>query len=179
MHRVDPRSREQEFRPSIARIRELPTAPIGNLRRTYWWLRKTFFTRPRSRSDSVVVRLSPKTIKSRLGKRYFEPGWEFSYQYRDEILNMRRVEYDDALSNYTSEVPSHLDWWQVHIRGYPYPSDSSSPKHLELTAHFEPEPTEYPDEHVSKRYIDLDRGMETLLEILDNTNTNYRFKEIE
>ncbi|MFB6256976.1 MAG: hypothetical protein ABEH58_09685 [Haloplanus sp.] len=77
-----------------------------------------------------------------------------SYHYHNEIVNVRRVQYIDG-------HPSGLDWWQTHIRGYDHPDG------LELTAHLEPEPAEHPDAHLNGEFIDVRRGNETLVGILE------------
>jgi hypothetical protein len=94
-----------------------------------------------------------------LGRHNFEPGWELSYHYRGEILNLRRVEYVDHSSG--------LEWWQVHLRGYDHPDG------LELAAHFETEPSEHPDAHAEMFGLDVDRGMATLTELLDEHGIEY------
>lgn len=117
----------------------------------------------------MIVPHSKPELRELFGRNYFEPGWETSYQYRNELLNYRRVEYDDE------QFPA-IDWWQVHIRGYPHDSDGNdASSQVELTAHYEPEPVEYPDAHVSTDYIDLDRGMESMQEVLDARDIDYEF----
>lgn len=143
----------------IDNLRHLVDVPLLNLRRSIWWIRKTFFTRPRSNAPSIVVPLSDAETTHMLGRHYFEPGWEMSYHYRGEILNLRRVEYVDH--------PSGFEWWQVHIRGYYHPDG------IELAAHFETEPSEHPGAHIDLFGLDVDRGMETLMDLLDTEEIEY------
>lgn len=82
-----------------------------------------------------------------------------SYNYRDEILNVRRIERFAHSSGF--------EWWQVHIRGYAHVDG------IELTAHFEPEPRRHPRAHIALSNLDIDRGMETLLELLDCHEIEY------
>ena len=82
-----------------------------------------------------------------------------SYNYRNEILNVRRIE--------RSAHPSGFEWWQVHIRGYAHVDG------IELTAHFEPEPRRHPRAHITLFGLDIDRGMEALLEFLDRHGIEY------
>ena len=172
MNRVESSSDERQFKPSIDRIRNITSAPLTNLRLVLWWLRNTFWTRPRSKSTSVVVALSKSELTARLGKSHFEPGWELSYQYRGEILNLRRVEY--SRDHKWIETSPDINWWQVHIRGYDVPRETpGDPSKLELTAHFEPEPTEHPDAHVRLDHIDGERGMSVLTSFLDEQNIEY------
>ncbi len=122
-------------------------------------MRKTFFTKPRSSTRSLTVPLSVAEVTRLLGQHHFEPGWELSYHYRGEILNLRRVEY--------VAHPSGLEWWQVHLRGYDHPDG------LELAAHFETEPSEHPDTHIETVGLDVDRGMATLTDLLDEHDVEY------
>lgn len=172
MDRIDPTETEpSRFEPSMDRIKRIAEAPYANLRLSGWWIRKTFFTRPRSNTDLLRVPLAKPELRELFGHNYFEPGWETSYQFRNEIFNVRRVEYD-------AEEHPPLDWWQVHIRGYPLPPEQGEAAHqLELTAHYEPEPVEHPDAHISKEYIDSTRGMEAMRQILDDNDVEYDYVE--
>jgi hypothetical protein len=62
-----------------------------------------------------------------------------------------------------------LPWWQVHIRGYRH----DDPSGLELTAHFEAEPAEHPEEHLEHLGIDVARGNAVLRRILDEAGVEY------
>jgi len=106
----------------LERLRHLPGTPLASLRRSVWWIRKTFFTRPRPGNPGYVVPLTEDDVKRLLGRHYFDPGWEFSYSYRHEVVNLRRVEFYDH--------PDYLEceWWQVHIRGYDHPRGSNAPR---------------------------------------------------
>lgn len=149
----------------LDRIRHLPEGPLKMARLSLWWLRKTFFSKPKPPNPAVFVELTESEIVGLLGQEYFEPGWEISYSYRNEALNLRRVEY----------VPDHelgFTWWQVHIRGYEAAGDR-----FELAAHFELEPTEYPRSHINKVGIDVPRGNRALMEILDERGVAYDYLE--
>lgn len=145
------------------RLRHIHQAPLANLRRSIWWVRKTFFTKPRRDTAAFHVDVTKPEVVRLFGRRHFEPGWELSYNYLGEILNLRRVEYDDD---------GLYDWWQVHIRGYPLADGG-----IELTAHFETDPSEHPDAHVRLYGLDVERGMEVVGEILDDEAVEYRYLE--
>ena len=145
----------------VDRLRHLHTAPLNNLRHSLWWVRKTFFTKPRSVTAAYIVDLTKPEIVGLFGRNYFEPGWELSYNYLGEVLNLRRVEYVD-------DGPH--DWWQVHIRGYPHRDGG-----IELTAHFETDPSEHPDAHVRLYGLDVDYGMEVIRTILEDEGVDYRY----
>jgi hypothetical protein len=145
----------------LGRLRHLPETPLKALRRSFWWVRKTFFSKPKPENPAVVVDISEAEAEAFLGERFFEPGWELSYHYHNEIVNVRRVQY-------ISDHPSGLEWWQTHIRGYDHPEG------LELTAHLEPEPAEHPDAHVDGDYIDVPRGNATLVGILEEAGVEFR-----
>jgi hypothetical protein len=149
----------------VERLRHLPETPLASLRRSIWWFRKTFFTKPRPGNAGFVVPLTEDEAERLLGRHYFDPGWEFSYSYRHEILNLRRVEFFDH-----PDYPEY-EWWQVHVRGYDHPDG------IELTAHFETEPTENPDAHVDMVGLELERGMDALENVLDEEGIEYRLRE--
>jgi hypothetical protein len=138
----------------IGRLRHLPEKPLRALKWSFWWLRKTFFSKPKPENPAVVVDMDEAGAEAFLGEHFFEPGWEMSYHYHNEIVNVRRVQY-------VGDHASGLRWWQTHIRGYDHPGG------LELTAHFEPEPAEHPDAHLDGEFIDVPRGNATLVGILE------------
>lgn len=145
------------------RLEHLPEGPLKMGKRILWWLRKTVFTKDKPANPAVFVDLDERAIVEILGQQYFEPGWEISYSYRNESLNLRRVQY----------VPDHplgFEWWQVHVRGY-----EITPNRFELAAHFELEPTEYPSLHVKHVGIDVDRGNEELMRIFDEEGVEYEY----
>ena len=132
----------QRLSTDLKRIRHLPEGPLKAVRLSLWWLRKTFFTKPKPDNPAVFVRLTNQELVELLGREYFEPGWELSYSYRNETLNLRRVEYVAA-------HPLGYEWWQVHLRGYLHEAGSRFEEDtFELAAHFEVEPTEYPSAHI-------------------------------
>ena len=143
----------------IVHARQIRHLPLKSLRGSFWWLRKLCFTRPRSLEPSVVVTESREAVTDLLSRNDFVPGWAVSYNYRDEILNCRRIEH---LAH-----PSGLDWWQIHVRGYAHADG------IELTAHFEPEPRRHPRAHITLSGLDIDRGMDALLELLDSHRVDY------
>ena len=134
------------------RLRNLPHGILGRLIPLLWWIRKTFFSKPKPANLGVLVERPLDEITTILGRNHFEPGWELSYNYHNEILNLRRVEYDPSV------LPG-CEWFQVHIRGYQYDETR-----LELAAHFETEPTEHPDMHINEIGIDVERGNVALMD---------------
>lgn len=107
------------FDTDRGRLRHIAEAPLKNLRFSLWWIRKTFFTKQRSTTDSVIVSRTKPELKELFGEHFSEPCWETSYHYKHEILNYRRVQYDD-------EQSPPIEWWQVHIRGYTYATNAST-----------------------------------------------------
>lgn len=141
------------------RLLHIHEAPLRNIRHSYWWIRKTFFTRSRSPVPSYVVSLSKRELQMLFGKRHFEPGWELSYHYHGEVLNLRRIEWRDH---------DDYNWWQVHIRGFNHDDG------IELTAHFETEPSEHPDAHIGLEGLDVSTGMNEIKTILVEEGISYR-----
>lgn len=145
--------------PPTATVRQARQLPLKSLRGSLWWFRKLCFTRSRPSEPSIIVPQSKEVITGLLSRNDFVPGWTVSYNYRDEILNFRRIE---RLGD-----PSGFEWWQVHIRGYAHPEG------IELTAHFEPEPRRHPRAHITLSSLDIGHGMKTLLELLDCHEVGY------
>lgn len=146
------------------RLRHIHKAPLRNLRLSLWWIRKTFFTKPRTPTPSYAIDMQKPEIVRMFGRRHFEPGWELSYNYHGEILNLRRIVYVDN---------EKYQWWQVHVRGYTYK------KGIELTAHYETEPAEHPDAHINLHGIDVSHGMSVVKDILESENIDYQRLEPE
>lgn len=139
---------------------KLTDTVLRDLRRLVVSARGRFFTRPKPPEPALVVDRTTDEVERVLGEAHFAPNWDMSFAYFGEVVNLRRVEY----------VPDHslpYHWWQVHVRGYHHP------KGLELTAHFETNPSEYPDAHVDRVGIDVPRGLETLRTVLDGADVGY------
>lgn len=154
-----PRTREAMY-SVLERLSHVHEAPLLNARKSLWWLRKTFFTRPRSECPAFRIPAGKAELVRLLGRHHFSPGWELSYNYHGEVLNMRRAEYHDHASGRV--------WWQVHVRGYEGPDGT-----LELTSHFETDPSEHPDAHVRLVGLDVGRGMCELRRILEANDVAY------
>lgn len=147
------------------RLRHVHEAPLKNLRRSVWWLRKAFFTKPRTETPAYLVGLAEPEVVRLFGTRHFEPGWDLSYNYHGEMLNLRRTEYVDH---------ERYNWWQVHVRGFLHEEGG-----IELTAHYETEPAEHPDAHVRLYGLDVERGMRTLRNVLDEEGVEYEYLQPE
>lgn len=147
------------------RLHNLPSGVLSQLVPAIWWIRKSFFSKPKPENPAVLVDRPLDEVIELLGRNYFEPGWEFSYSYSDEILNLRRVEYAPGI------LPG-CKWFQVHIRGYEHDDGR-----IELAAHFETEPTEHPNEHVNGIGIDIDHGNAALMALLDDLGVTYEYVE--
>lgn len=104
---------------------------------------------------------STDSIRKILGRNYFTNSWELSYSYYGEDLNMRRPEYNES----DLERP----WYQTHVRGFEQEDGS-----LKLLAHYEYEPTEYPEEHLHNENLSVKAGIYELKRILDSSNVEYR-----
>lgn len=156
----------QPFEPAYSvwdRLRHIHEAPLRNLRRSFWWVRKTFFSKPPSETPAFLVELTKPEVVGFFGRHHFEPGWELSYNYHGEVLNLRRVEYDHK-ENY--------EWWQVHIRGFRHGDD-----HIELTAHYETEPAEHPDAHINLYGLDVPKGMTAIRELMERDGIEFEYLE--
>jgi hypothetical protein len=142
------------------RLENLGDVPLKGLRYSIWWIRKTIFVKPPTPGPSVVVNRSAEGTTRLLGRNYFDPGWELSYYFHGEVLNLRRVEY-------VEDHTTGIEWWQVHVRGYDHPDG------VALTAHFEPEPSEHPNAHVQQVGLDVSHGMTALTDLLEREGISY------
>jgi hypothetical protein len=166
---------EVEISTDLDRIRHLPEGPLKMAKFALWWTRKTVFTKPKPDNPAFFVSMPEEGIVELLGTEYFEPGWELSYSFRNETLNLRRVEY-------VADHPEHPDyhWWQVHIRGYLHgPEEGFDEDTFELAAHFELEPTEYPRPHVEHVGLEIRRGAEALRDILEAHGVEYEYRYLD
>ncbi|MFB6256975.1 MAG: hypothetical protein ABEH58_09680 [Haloplanus sp.] len=62
------------FEFDIKRLRHLPETPLKWLRWSFWWLRKTFFSKPKPENPAVVIEMSGAEAEAFLGNHFFEPG---------------------------------------------------------------------------------------------------------
>lgn len=147
------------------RLLHIHEAPLRNLRQSFWWIRKTFFTKPPAATPAFLVDLTKQEIVRFFGRRHFDPGWEMSYNYHGEVLNLRRVQYVDH---------ERYPWWQIHIRGFLHADGG-----IELTAHYETEPAEHPDAHIRLYGLDVEHGMSIIREIMDDGGIEYEYLEVD
>lgn len=101
---------------------------------------------------AVDVDMAERGVLELLGGEDVRLGVELSDSYRNETLNVSRVQ----------SIPAHPDHpeytcWQVPVRGYPHESPDGTDT-VELAAHFELEPTEYPRPHVGQVGLEVRRS---------------------
>lgn len=151
--------------------------PYVWFRKRYRRFRSALFAKPRPKGPYYRVgvkflgegpqratEMTVKTIEKNLGGHHsYAPNWEVSYYKRGEVLNLARVIYHDSTDH-------DVRWWQVHVRGWPVPG---IPGAVELTAHWEPEPTEHPRPHLDALGFDRGRGMDILASDLRASGMNY------
>jgi hypothetical protein len=154
---------EAEFDVSAEKLRTIETVPWSTVRRTARWLRKIYFTHPRPDAPALVVPHAPATIRSTLGAAHFEPGWELSYRYHGETLNLRRPYYEEVRID-----GAIYRWHQLHARGFEHESGGTA-----LLAHTEVDPIENPQRHVSLDSVDTHRGTNELGVALQKAGVSY------
>lgn len=126
------------------------------LRRAYLKFRKMFFTRERPDGPFHVVDTTPEEVRKVLGTSCYGPNWVFSYNFKGEIINLARPIYNE-------KEPKGIKWWQVHVRGW-----TSRGGLLYLRAHYEPEPTQHPSEHLDGVGYSTGNAMKSLKETLES-----------
>jgi hypothetical protein len=118
------------------------------------WFRHTFFKKPKPDGLFLKVYEDPETIVQRLGEGPYAPNWEQSYD-KGEDINLADIRY-------------HNDrWWQTHVRGW------VQDDHVEMTAHWELEPTEHWHDHLDGVGFDRVRGLENMKDALDEAELTY------
>ena len=164
--------------------------PWNLLTELHWAIREWIFSGPES-DPNVRVYTDLCTLRQTLGRHHFTNDYEFSYDLGED-LNMRRPEFreEDAecaaradadpsrgiLEKLWLYLASDADfededkayhWYQTHIRAY----DRDS--HIDVAAHYELEPSEWPEEHLRLVNYSSDLGAEKLIEILDAEGIEY------
>lgn len=129
----------------------------------YRRFRKRYFTMPKPDGPFVLLDMPPEEVRMILGRRSYAPNWEFSYNKRGEVLNLAQVVYHED-SDY-----EHIVWWQTHVRGW-----QNDDGMMELSAHWEPEPTENGAAHLDGVGFDHDRGMDNLRTALEKSAILWR-----
>jgi hypothetical protein len=118
-------------------IRRLDPRHWKLVRRAFDRLRSTFFTVPGKDPQLYVRAATVDEVRIALGRANFTNSWELSYNYLGEDGNLRRPIYvEDA------ERP----WQQDHARLF-----DRGEAGVEVHAHREAEPTEYPHAHLHGR----------------------------
>lgn len=136
---------------------KLADVPWDIIKHYFRVLRGFLFTKNVPEPD-IFVNCTIDEIRIVLGKHYFTNGWELSYSYRGEDLNMRRPDY----------VDDEYRWYQNHVRGW------LTCGGVELSIHHELEPTEYPEEHLNNINYSKNKAIKQILNILDEEDIEYK-----
>lgn len=132
------------------------------LRTVYRHFRRLVATRPEHSGPAIVAHAAIEDVEAALGRRYFAPNWEFSYNKRGEDLNLARVHHDRRT------VEGHeYQWWQSHVRGWHHGDEAGGEDAVRLRAHHELEPTEYDQDHIAGIGVDVPRGLDDVATALD------------
>jgi hypothetical protein len=141
--------------------------PWDRLRQWYRRLRRALFSTPEPTGrPAITTDVSLEELREALGERSWAPNWEYSYHKRGEDLNQSLVLYW-ADHDHTDKDDDPIVWWQSHVRGWV--RDGA----VVLRAHWEPEPTEYPQAHLKGVGHDVQRGMDDLRVELDDLDISY------
>lgn len=136
----------------------LTLVPWDTIRSLHRWVRRTFFRHGRCDGAHLHVECDEDTLVRALGERSFAPNWEYSYYSYGEQLNLAHVLYEEEKG---------VVWWQTHVRAWEHDDG------YDLAAHWEPEPTEHPDEHLDEYYQNKVRGMRQLIYVLNDAGIEY------
>lgn len=137
------------------------------LRSFYRTVRGAVATASEHDGRALVVAEPIEDVEAALGRQYFGPNWEFSYNKRGENMNLARIEYRRR------EVRHHeYVWWQTHVRGWEQDDGS-----VRLRPHYELEPTENDQDHIDGIGLDIQRGVENVARALDDEGLAYERHE--
>lgn len=137
------------------------------LRTFYRDFRRVVATGEEHSGLALVVSDTVEELTAALGRQYFAPNWEFSYNERGEDLNLARIEYNHR------EVGHHeYVWWQTHVRGWEQGDGS-----IRLRPHYELEPTEYDQDHINGIGVDVPTGVDNVAQALADEGLPYERHE--
>lgn len=139
--------------------------PWPVVRAAYRTARRLFFSRSPPEQDHLVTSASLDDLRAALGRRHFTNAWELSFHYEGEDLNMRRPVY------FGNDV--ERPWYQTHVRGFEHGNGE-----VTLYAHFEYEPTAYPEAHLHGENLHVGEGTSRLSQALDDAGIQYESKVV-
>lgn len=142
----------------MAAIHKLDPRHWRIIRRTFDSIRQTYFSK-KARNTQFRVNVGIDELREELGKLHFTNGWELSYQYKGEDLNMRRPQWRDDQYN----------WYQLHVRAF----EVEGKDYVEVHAHYELEPTEHPYGHIQGTNFEINTGADMFEDILDDLQLPY------
>lgn len=142
-------------------LKQLPAWFLRGIKRTFDKLRLLVGTRSKEHRD-IYVKASIETVRNALGDQYFTNGWELSYNYKGEDMNMRRpLRKDDT-----------YEWYQTHVRGWSVDNGHA----CKLECHEDLEPTEHPYYHLNPpddAKLWARAPVDTVCKILDDADIEY------
>lgn len=147
--------------------------PWRLVRRALRFARSAWFSKPEPDEPALAIGCSHERLRRVLGRRHFEPNWETSYLYRGEVENLRRVVYDTDPRVQSAYSEAVIAWWQLHVRTWDH--DGAYP--IKARAHWEPEPTEFPDDHLDGTGFKRNSAMAQLRSILDDAGIDYESRD--
>lgn len=109
----------------------------------------------------IYVEEDYEELREMFRREHFLVSWPFSYNYKGEVMNLMRPEYEN--DEYT--------FYQTHVRGF------ESGDGYYLVAHWELDPTDYPEEHLDEVNFSETKGEKVLKHILDKNDVDYEVKK--
>lgn len=136
--------------------------PWNRLKLYFWKFRRKFFKIevPAQHTKLVVGEDDLDALKDMFRAENFFIAWPFSYHYEGEVMNVVRPEYTD----------DEYEYYQLHVRGFPHKDG------YVLMAHYELDPTDYPNKHIKEVNMDEPKGIAMLKKILEDNNIDYEEK---
>lgn len=144
-------------------LRDIPWKVV---RKLYYKYRNAFFSVPRPDVVGIVVDKSCEELEVFFRKNHFDYQ-QLSYNYSGEDFNMYRPEYEDgALSDTTN--------YQLHVRGFEMVDGRTF-----LEVHYEPDPTEHPEPHLSEESLSWVEGRQKLRGLLSSRGVGHEVRKVD
>lgn len=142
-------------------IKRTPAWLLRYIKKAFDYVRSFLFTKNvDDRGIDIVAFVSIEELRDELGDAYFTNGWELSYNYRGEDLNMRRpLRKDDT-----------YEWYQTHVRAW------GGEWTTRISVHEDLEPTQYPYYHLNPpddAVFSQDDAIDAVAAVLDDAGIVY------
>lgn len=132
--------------------------PWDVIKHAFQQFRHASFTTERT-GPWIEVEATVDEVEWLLAGQHFAPWNKFSFNYKGEVLNMRRIE------SVSDGEGDDLTYWQLHVRVFERPNGN-----VEVRAHTEECPLVHPEEHIDMENVTTDGAMDRMRSIFENAD---------